>query len=66
MTSNSADPNAKMMLYFMPVFMTLIFNQFPSGLTLYYTLFNVLTMLQQKITPPPAPVQVIEGLPKTK
>ena len=47
------DPNQKMMLYFMPVFMTLIFNNFPSGLTFYYTLFNVLTLLQQKITPPP-------------
>ncbi|NQU05393.1 MAG: membrane protein insertase YidC, partial [Calditrichaeota bacterium] len=50
------DPNQKMMLYIMPIFMTLIFNQFPSGLTLYYTLFNVLTLLQQRITPPPAPV----------
>ncbi|MDP8238496.1 MAG: membrane protein insertase YidC [Candidatus Hatepunaea meridiana] len=51
--STITDPNQKMMLYFMPIFMTLIFNQFPSGLTLYYTLFNVLTIVQQKITPPP-------------
>ncbi len=51
--STMTDPNQKMMLYFMPIFMTLIFNQFPSGLTLYYTLFNVLTLVQQKITPPP-------------
>jgi YidC/Oxa1 family membrane protein insertase len=47
------DPNQKMMLYIMPIFMTVIFNQFPSGLTLYYTLFNVLTLVQQRITPPP-------------
>ncbi|MCF7809402.1 membrane protein insertase YidC [bacterium] len=51
--STMTDPNQKMMLYIMPVFMTLIFNQFPSGLTLYYTLFNVLTLVQQRITPPP-------------
>ena len=51
--STMTDPNQKMMLYFMPIFMTLIFNQFPSGLTLYYTLFNIWTMLQQRITPPP-------------
>ena len=44
------DPNQKMMLYFMPIFMTLIFNNFPSGLTLYYTLFNIWTLLQQKYT----------------
>ncbi|NQT34670.1 membrane protein insertase YidC [bacterium] len=52
------DPSQKMMLYFMPVFMTIIFNQFPSGLTFYYTLFNVLTLLQQKITPPPSRTEV--------
>jgi YidC/Oxa1 family membrane protein insertase len=44
------DPNQKMLLYFMPIFLTLIFNQFPSGLTLYYTLFNLWTLLQQKYT----------------
>jgi YidC/Oxa1 family membrane protein insertase len=45
MTGN--DPTQKMMLYFMPVFMLLLFNTFPSGLTLYYTLFNILSALQQ-------------------
>ena len=38
----------KFMLYFMNGFFILIFNQFPSGLVLYYTLFNVLTIAQQK------------------
>lgn len=47
------DPNQKMLLYMMPVMMLLFFNGFPSGLTLYYTLFNVWTMLQMKIMPPP-------------
>ncbi|MDP8229237.1 MAG: YidC/Oxa1 family insertase periplasmic-domain containing protein, partial [Candidatus Electryoneaceae bacterium] len=53
--STMSDPNQKMMLYFMPIFMVIIFNNFPSGLTLYYTLFNVWTLIQQKITPPPKP-----------
>jgi YidC/Oxa1 family membrane protein insertase len=43
------DPNQKMMIYIMPVFMTLIFNQFPSGLTLYYTLFNLLAIVEQNL-----------------
>ena len=38
----------KFMMYFMNGFFVLIFNQFPSGLVLYYTLFNILTVLQQK------------------
>lgn len=47
--STMSDPNQKMMLYFMPIFLILIFNNFPSGLTLYYTLFNLLSMVQQKM-----------------
>jgi YidC/Oxa1 family membrane protein insertase len=43
------DPKQKAMVYLMPIFMLLIFNQFPSGLNLYYTMFNVLTILQQKL-----------------
>ncbi len=41
------DPKQKFTVYFMPFFMVLIFNSLPSGLTLYYTLFNVWTYLQQ-------------------
>jgi YidC/Oxa1 family membrane protein insertase len=44
------DPKQKAMVYIMPIFMLLIFNQFPSGLNLYYTMFNVLTIIQQQIT----------------
>lgn len=40
----------KIMQYFMMVFFFLLFNSFPSGLNLYYTLFNVLTIAQQKLT----------------
>ncbi len=32
----------------MRLFFLLIFNNFPSGLNLYYTVFNLLTILQQK------------------
>ena len=40
----------KLMQYFMMGFFFLLFNSFPSGLNLYYTLFNVLTIAQQKLT----------------
>jgi YidC/Oxa1 family membrane protein insertase len=45
------DPKQKMMVYFMPIFFTLIFNSFPSGLNLYYALFNVFSIAQQKWSP---------------
>ena len=41
------DPKQKAMVYIMPVFMILIFNRLSSGLNLYYTLFNVFSMVQQ-------------------
>jgi YidC/Oxa1 family membrane protein insertase len=44
------DPKQKAMVYIMPIFMLVLFNQFPSGLNLYYTLFNILTIIQQKFT----------------
>jgi len=48
-TGPQADQQ-KMMQYFMMGFFFLLFNGFPSGLNLYYTLFNVLTITQQKLT----------------
>jgi len=42
------DPKQKAMVYVMPIFMLLLFNRFPSGLNLYYTMFNVWTIIQQK------------------
>ena len=39
----------KIMQYFMMGFFFLLFNSFPSGLNLYYTLFNVLSIAQQRI-----------------
>ena len=51
MTGAIQQPQQKMMQNFMMVFFFLIFNNFPSGLNLYYTLFNVLTIAQQKLIP---------------
>jgi YidC/Oxa1 family membrane protein insertase len=41
------DPNQKMMIYFMPVFMLLLFNNFPSGLVIYWTFSSALGIAQQ-------------------
>ena len=53
MTGGTAQQEQqKLMQYFMMGFFFLIFNSFPSGLNLYYTLFNLLTIVQQKLTGP--------------
>ncbi len=44
------DPRQKMMVWMMPIMMTLLFNSFPSGLNLYYAVFNVLSIGQQMWT----------------
>jgi len=44
------DPNQKMMIYFMPIFMLVLFNGFPSGLVLYWTMQSALQLLQQFYT----------------
>ena len=41
------DPRQKMMVWFLPVMMTLLFNTLPSGLNLYYSVFNLLAIGQQ-------------------
>jgi len=51
MSGGIQQPQQKTMQYFMTGFFFLIFNSFPSGLNLYYTLFNVLTIAQQKFVP---------------
>lgn len=43
----AAMQSQKMMMYIMPVFMFFIFRGFPSGLVLYWTVFNVLSVIQQ-------------------
>ena len=50
MVEGANQEQQKLMQYFMMGFFFLLFNSFPSGLNLYYTLFNVLTIAQQKLT----------------
>ena len=45
---SSPDPSAKFAMYFMNGFFILLFNTFPSGLNLYYTVYNILNFLQQR------------------
>ena len=52
-TGGPQEQQQKLMQYFMMVFFFLLFNGFPSGLNLYYTLFNVLTIAQQKLIKQP-------------
>ena len=59
MSATQANPQQKMMTQFMSVFFVVLFNKFPSGLNLYYTLFNVLTILQQKYMVNPKEVQSV-------
>lgn len=40
------DPKQKAMVYFMPLFLIFIFYSLPSGLNMYYAIFNLLSMVQ--------------------
>ena len=48
---DDSDPaqrfNQKFLMYGMPIMFFFLFNNFASGLVLYWTMFNVLTMAQQ-------------------
>jgi YidC/Oxa1 family membrane protein insertase len=41
------DPTQKALIYIMPVMFTIMFMSFPSGLNLYYFMFNLLSIAQQ-------------------
>lgn len=41
------DPKQQALVYIMPVMLTILFMTFPSGLNLYYFMFNVLSIGQQ-------------------
>ncbi|HMN47946.1 MAG TPA: membrane protein insertase YidC [Ignavibacteriaceae bacterium] len=41
------DPKQQALIYVMPIMLTLLFMSFPSGLNLYYFMFNVLSIGQQ-------------------
>ena len=49
MTPTQAPGQQKSMMYVMNFVFLFIFYRLPSGLNLYYTLFNILTILQQKL-----------------
>ena len=45
----ASNPQMKMMMYILPIFMTFIFLQLASGLNVYYAAFNVATIPQQML-----------------
>ncbi len=45
----AAAQSQKMMMYIMPGFMFFLFKSFPSGLVLYWMIYNVLSIFQQMI-----------------
>lgn len=47
MTTSTADPTQRMMLYTMPVFIAWIAGTVPAGLALYWVVFNVVGSVQQ-------------------
>ncbi len=40
------DPKQAMLVYFMPIMFFFFFYNFPAGLTLYWTMFNVLSLIE--------------------
>lgn len=66
MTSAGGAGQQKQMAYIMNIVFLFIFYRFPSGLNLYYTLFNLLTILQQKYLTPHQPVAADASTPSGK
>ncbi len=50
MTPTAGDPNQKRMMMLMPVVFTFMFINFPSGLTIYWLVNNLLSIGQQYVT----------------
>ena len=46
-TSGAMAQQMKIMQYLLPIIMLFVFNRFASGLSLYYLIFNVLSIVQQ-------------------
>ncbi|MCF7826023.1 MAG: membrane protein insertase YidC [Candidatus Marinimicrobia bacterium] len=66
----NANPQMKNMPYIMTAVFFFMFYTFPSGLNLYYTLFNIMSIIQQKFFTPqqalPAKVAAISKTPRPK
>ncbi len=58
MSPQSADPKMAPMMYIMPVVLTIVFINFPAGLVLYWTVNNILAILQQQLLQKKAAVPV--------
>jgi YidC/Oxa1 family membrane protein insertase len=56
------DPNQKAMVYVMPIVMLALFNNFPSGLVIYWTFSSALGLIQQKYASgAPRAVQTVDS-----
>jgi YidC/Oxa1 family membrane protein insertase len=67
MASPSSGQQQKVMMYAMNVFFLFLFYTFPSGLNLYYSVFNILSIVQQKyLTPAPTKKQTAVRKPPKK
>jgi YidC/Oxa1 family membrane protein insertase len=60
------DPRQKAMVYVMPVMFWIMFNAFPSGLNLYYFLFNLLSIIQQYYMNKKHAGDVLQKVPQKK
>jgi YidC/Oxa1 family membrane protein insertase len=48
MPASTGGTQAKVMMYFLPAILFVVFNRLASGLSLYYLTFNILTIVQQR------------------
>ena len=63
----ASNPQMKVLQYIFPVMMLLIFNAFASGLSLYYLVYNVLSIGQQMLINKKIDhVKLMEGIDKRK
>jgi YidC/Oxa1 family membrane protein insertase len=63
----TTDPRQKFIVYFMPIMMWLIFNNFPAGLNLYYFVYNLLAIGQQyMLNRKPMEEMLVKATPKKK
>jgi YidC/Oxa1 family membrane protein insertase len=44
---SATDPKQKLLLYLMPLIFGFMFRNFPAGLTLYWTMFNIFSIIEQ-------------------
>jgi len=67
--ATNANPQMKNMPYIMTAVFFFMFYTFPSGLNLYYTLFNIMSIAQQKLSgsaPAPAAAPVVVSAKSNK